>query len=260
MSNFPIGLIVLIIISILIYFGLAHRVLDRLRLTDKGALIVIGAIIVGSFIDLPLGSRVTINLGGIIAVVLAVYIWLKAGTTVEKTRSIVAAVVTALALFLTGRFMGAEPENMMLDPLLIYPLVAGIVGYLAGRSRRGAFFAAVMGVFTLDVSQYIYLVSRGMRGVVHVGGAGAFDALILSGILAVLLAEIIGETRERLQGGPKTEGRPEELLKNLRIPEPAHKPMAEDQRQEQHGEEEEKNAGQESAPQEGPKEGENNAQ
>ena len=40
----------------------------------------------------------------------------------------------------------------------------------------------------------------------HIGGAGAFDSLILAGILAVLLAELVGETRERLQGGPKSEG------------------------------------------------------
>ena len=74
MANFPLGLIALVVISILIYFGIAHRALDRLRLTDRAALFWIAAIIVGSFIDVPLGSRITINLGGIIAVGLAIYI------------------------------------------------------------------------------------------------------------------------------------------------------------------------------------------
>jgi hypothetical protein len=41
-------------------------------------------------------------------------------------------------------------------------------------------------------------------GVVHVGGGGAFDSLISGrGYLAVLLAELIGESLERLQGGRK---------------------------------------------------------
>lgn len=225
MANFPFGLIALVAVSILIYFGTAHRVLDRLRLSDKAALAVIAAIIVGSFVDIPFSARVSVNLGGIIAVGLAVYVLLGAGTNYEKIRAVVAAAVTGLILFLAARFLGAEPEEIFIDPIYIYPLAAGIVGYIAGRSRRGAFFAAVIGVLALDVSQYVYLVRSGVRGTVNIGGAGAFDSLILAGILAVLLAEVIGESVERVQGGPETEGRPEELLKNLREPEPSSKPL-----------------------------------
>lgn len=231
MSNFPTGMIALIIVSILIYFGVAHRVLDRLRLSDKAALAVIAAIIVGSFIDIPVTARVTINLGGSIAVLLALYVLLGAGTAMEKIRAVIAAAVTALALFIAARYLGAEPEQIFIDPIYLYPLIAGIVGYLAGRSRRGAFFAAVMGVFALDVGQYIYLVSTGVRGTVYIGGGGAFDSLVMSGILAVLLAEIIGESLERVQGGPKTDDRPDELIQNLKEPEPAYKPI-EDQTEE----------------------------
>lgn len=225
-ANFPLGLITLVVVSILIYFGVAHRALDRLRLTDKAALGVIAAIIVGSFIDIPVSSRVVINLGGVITVGLAVWIWWGAGTVHEKARALVAAVVTALALFLAARFLGAEPENIFIDPIYIYPIAAGIIGYLAGRSRRGAFFAAVMGVLALDIWQYIYLVRSGMRGTVHVGGAGAFDSLVLAGILAILLAELIGESLERLSGGPSSEGKSPELVEHLREPEPARKPVA----------------------------------
>lgn len=229
MANFPIGLIALIIVSVLIYFGAAHRVLDRMRLSDKAALAVIAAIIAGSFIDIPLSSRVTLNVGGTITVAVALYVLLGAGTGYEKVRAIIAAVVTALVLYLAGRFLGAEPESIIVDPIYIYPLVAGVVGYLAGRSRRGAFFAAVMGVLSLDLTQYFYLQRMGINGVVHIGGAGAFDSLVLAGILAVLLAEVVGESLEKIQGGPKTEGRPEELIKNLREPEPepARKPVEE---------------------------------
>ncbi len=228
MAYFPFGLIALVTISILIYFGVAHRVLDRLRLSDKAALAVIAAIIIGSFIDIPLSTRVSINVGGMIAVGLAIYVLLGAGTSGEKIRAVIAAVITGLVLFLAARFLGAEPEQIFIDPIYIYPLVAGIVGYLAGRSRRGAFFAAVIGVLSLDIGQYFYLVRTGVRGFVNLGGAGAFDSLILAGILAVLLAEVVGESLERVQGGPKTEGRPEELLRNLREPEPSPKPLPEE--------------------------------
>lgn len=225
MLRFPAGMVVLLIVSVLIYFGLAQRVLDRMRMNDRTALTLVLAILVGSFIDIPVGSRITINLGGIVAVGVAIYVFVGAGTGKEKVRALIAAAVTALALYLGGRLLGAEPENMLIDPIYFYPLVAGIVGYLAGRSRRGAFFAAVMGVFVLDVIQFIYLVQNGIPGRVYLGGGGAFDSLVMSGILAVLLAEVVGETRERMQGGPKTEGRDPGLLRNLREPEPAAKPM-----------------------------------
>lgn len=241
MANFPFGLIALVVISILIYFGVAHRMLDKLRLSDKAALALIAATIIGSFIDIPLGPRIVINLGGIIIVGLALYVLIGAGTSYEKIRAIIAAVVTGLVLFLGGRFLGAEPENMFIDPLYIYPLIAGIVGYLAGRSRRGSFFAAVIGVLSLDLGQYYYLVRTGQPGIVHIGGAGAFDSLVLAGILAVLLAEVIGETLEKIQGGPKIEGRPEELVKNLREPEPAHKPLSNQQGEEDITKDEENN-------------------
>lgn len=243
MANLPLGLIALLVVSILIYFGVAHRVLDRLHLTDRAALGFIAAIVVGSFIDIPITSRVTINIGGVIAIGLAIYVLFKAGTAYEKFRAVIAAIVTALALFLAARYLGAEPETIFIDTIYIYPLVAGLVGYLAGRSRRGAFFAAVMGVLATDVAHYVYLVRTGVRGTVALGGAGAFDSLILAGLLAVLLAEIVGETRERLAGGPKTEGRPEELVQQLREPEPARKPHSGDDEALQDGPKEERGDG-----------------
>lgn len=159
MTNFPLGLITLVVVSILIYFGVAHRVLDKLRLSDRAALAIILAIIAGSFVDIPISSRITINLGGLVAVGLAIYVLAGAGTLYEKIRAIVAAAVTALALFIAARYLGAEPESIFIDPIYIYPLVAGIVAYLAGRSRRGAFFAAVIAVLSLDIAQYYYLVN-----------------------------------------------------------------------------------------------------
>lgn len=230
MARFPLGMLTLLIVSVLIYFGIGQRVLDRLRLSDRAALGIIAAIVVGSFFDIPISSRLSINVGGVIPIILAVWVLAGAGRTIEWVRAILAAVVTGLILYFAGRVLGADPEEIFIDPIYIYPIVAGIVGYIAVRSRRGAFFAAVMGVFSLDVGHYIWLVRTGTPGLVDLGGGGAFDALILSGFLAVLLAEGIGEILERLQGGPKVDDRPEELVKNLREPqtEAARKPLDED--------------------------------
>ncbi|MEG6616248.1 DUF1614 domain-containing protein [Peptococcaceae bacterium 1198_IL3148] len=229
MTQFPLGLIALIVVSFLIYFGLAHRVLDRMRLSDKAALGIIVALIIGSFITIPLpvgDIRSSINVGGgIIPIALAIYLLAKAGTNKERIRALIATVVTALVVYYLGSILMsglAEPAGRfaVLDSLYLYPIAAGITGYLAGRSRRSAFIAATLGVVLVDVFHFIWLVRNGAAGgTVSIGGAGAFDVTVLSGVIAVLLADIFGELRERLQGGPSSEGRPEELLAGLRKPE-----------------------------------------
>ncbi|MGB9802575.1 DUF1614 domain-containing protein [Desulfofundulus sp.] len=228
MTGFPVGLTALIIVTLLIFFGLAHRALDRMRLTDRGALAVIVAMIIGSFFSIPIPAGrypVTINIGGgLIPLGLAIYLLAKAGTSMERIRALVGSVVTALAVYALGSLvMRGLPEPggryEIIDALWFYPLAAGVVGYLAGRSRRAAFVSATLGLLILDIGYYFWLVSRGApAGRVAIGGAGAFDAIVLGGILAVLLAEVVGEVRERLQGGPATEGRPEALLRALRKP------------------------------------------
>jgi len=227
MQNLPIGIIVLIVVSILIYLGAAHRVLDRLRLTDRAALAVLGALIVGSLIDLPFkvgNISVIINVGGaLVPLALAVYLLVRAGTNLEKVRALVGTLITAAVVFALGTFLMTglqEPAGRFafLDLIYLYPLVAAIIAYAVGRSRRGAWVAATLGVLLADTFHGLLLANRGMTGLVHFGGAGAFDVVVISGVLAVLLAEIVGEVREQIQGGPVTAGRDPELLENLKTP------------------------------------------
>lgn len=68
MPRVPIGTILLLIVSLLIYFGVAQRVLDKLRLSDKAALGAIAALIIGGFINIPLPGgpsiEASLNVGG----------------------------------------------------------------------------------------------------------------------------------------------------------------------------------------------------
>jgi hypothetical protein len=76
-------------------------------------------------------------------------------------------------------------------------------------------------VLLVDIFHYIWLLNQGAPAnyTVSIGGAGAFDTIVLAGIWAVLLAEVVGESLERLSGGPSAKGRPGELVKGLKKPE-----------------------------------------
>jgi len=231
LERFPIGIIILIVVSVLIYLGLAQRALDRMRLSDRGALVVIGAIIVGSFVNIPLPFlpfRTSINVGGaLVPVALAIYLLVRAGTAREWSRALAGAVITAVVVYIIGSLINAgttlEPAGRyaIIDAIYLYPLAGGIVAYLLGRSRRAAFIAATLGVLLVDVFHYIWLLYQNAPAnyAVAIGGAGAFDTIVLAGFVAILLAEIIGESFERLSGGPSAKGRPSELVKGLKKPE-----------------------------------------
>jgi len=198
------GLIILLIVTALVFFGLAHRVLDRLRLSDGVALAVIVAIIAGTFIpDISITNRVAINIGGaIIPLALAVYLFIKAGTAKEKTRAVVASIIAGAVVYGISKVLPTGPEeNQFMNYYYLYAIIGGGVAYLLGRSRRSAFIAGIMAIILSDLSQAVVNWYTGIPGKTVFGGAGAFDATIISGIFAVVLAEVVGEAREKMQGG-----------------------------------------------------------
>lgn len=218
--GYTIGRLILLSLSLLIFFGVMERVLDRMYLRDKTALLVLAAILAGSFLNVTLyqSEQITVRLnigGALIPLAIALYVWLRAGSVKERLRSLLGAILVAAAIWMMGIVITDE-YAFPVDIVYLYPIVAGLVGYLLGRSRKGAFIAAVLGVTFFDISHGIYLLRSGIPGLVHFGGGGMFDTVILSGVLAVCLAEFIGESRERLQGGPNAEGRDSSVLNNLR--------------------------------------------
>ena len=201
-----IGMVLLTVLALLILFGVGQRVLDRMYLTDRQALLMVAAIFVGGWLpDLQFG-RVTLNIGGaLIPLGICIYLLVRAGTNKERIRALVAAVLTGAAVYLLGRIMPADPIQTYIDPNYVYGLAAGVVAYLLGRSRRAAFFAGVVGVLLADIAVGVVNWANGIDQTLHLGSAGALDAVVISGLLAVLLAEFVGEALERLTSGAAKE-------------------------------------------------------
>lgn len=223
MNLAPVSLIILFTAMALIFLGVGQRVLDRMRLTDTQALALLAVMVAGVFLpEIRLTRGIAIDIGGLLAPLgVAIYLLISAGTVWEKTRAILASLITAAVVYAGDKIIPPDPgpvdSRLGIDPTILPALAGGLVAYLFGRSRRAAFIAGTLGVVLTDVISVIENAIRGVPGAVAAfGGAGAFDASVISGFLAVALAELIGETREFLQGGPKSAGRPEGLLRGLR--------------------------------------------
>lgn len=182
-------------LAVLIYLGLLQRVLDRMRLSDRAALLFVGLMLVGTYLpDIPLGL-VRINVGGVIApLMLAVYLVGTADEFKEQVRAVLGIGAVTAAVFVLDWALPQEPGAMFLDPLYAYGLAGGVVGYVAGRSRRGAFVAATMGIVLADTIVAVGQLPSGM--IQYIGGGGAFGSTLIAGVVAVGVVEIVGETRE----------------------------------------------------------------
>lgn len=194
-----IGMILLIVVAVLTLFGLTQRVFDRMKLNDKMALVFVAAMFVGGIIpDIQITDNISFNIGGaLIPLALCVYLFVKSERAVEKWRSIIASIVTGGAVYGLLRVLPAEPESIVFDPNYVCGVAAAIIAYVLGRSRRCAFIAAVVGSLLSSIINAIVQAAQGLPYTLALGGGGFFDTVVLSGILAVVICEVVGEIWER---------------------------------------------------------------
>jgi uncharacterized membrane protein len=204
------GMMLVVVVTAIIFLFLLHRTLDRLHMDKKTALLLVGLMYVGGFLpSIPLGAGLAVNIGGMaIPLGISVYLVVKAPTLEQKIRGPATALVAAALVWSLDRLLPVNPGSpgFELDPLYLPAVAAGLIAYLLGRSRRASFIGGVAAVLLLDLSAWIENVVRGFRNIpVILGGAGVFDVALIAGVIAVMLAEIIGEVRERVGGGPREE-------------------------------------------------------
>ena len=131
---------------------------------------------------------VAVNVGGaIVPVLISVYLLM------QMPSIIVAALIgVAIVTAIVHRFAIPVPGLGIATPMLIPPIVAALCGYFLGSSQHHrdavAFISGVIG--TLVGADLLNL--RNLRDlgapVASIGGAGTFDGIFLTGIVAVLLA------------------------------------------------------------------------
>ena len=196
------GLLLLTLCAVLVYCGILQRVLDRMYLTDRQALLLIGLMIAGSFFsDIPLGP-VRLNVGGaLIPLGICAYLIFKADQMHERLSAFIGSLLTAAAVFAVTKLLPAEAEQLALDPMWIYGASGGIIAWVLGRSRRNAFVCGVVGVTLADMISGLSVRSVGTDQMICLGGAGIADAAVLSGVIGVLLCETLGELIERVARG-----------------------------------------------------------
>ena len=196
------SMLLLTVVAVLIYFGVMERVLDRMRLSDRAALTLIALMFIGTLIPNVIMGKVSVNVGGaVIPLGVCLYMLIKARSTKVVLRSVIGSIMTGALIWGAGRLLPDEPEAMWIEPNLLYGLAGGVIAYALGRSRRGAFICGVAGVILADIVTAVINWQQGIDQQLILGGAGIADTAVISGVVAVLLAELVGEVRERIARG-----------------------------------------------------------
>ncbi len=202
-----IGMLSLLLVTALIYLGFLHRVLDRMRLTKVQALVILLAMLAAGFLpNIPIAAGLSVNIGGaLIPVGVAVYLIVTADQAAEKRRALVTSGAVAAVVFLSDKILPLHGDyGFDIDPLFVPAIVAAVIAYALGRSRRAAFVGGIFGVILTDLLAWgENLIVYRMHVPIVLGSTGVFGAAVIGGMGAVLLAELVGEILERLQGGPR---------------------------------------------------------
>lgn len=192
-----VSLWIVLIIIVLVMFGVGQRILDDLRLSDKAALIILVAICIGLVIPpIWIGKYFCFSIGGfLIPLALSIYLLISCGTR-DLVRAIVGTVIVAGIIYGLEWLLPASPEDVVMDNMYIYGIVAGVVAYVLGRSRRNAFVSCLFGITLAQLVQWIVNLCTNQKSILGLGVGGAFSTYIVAIIISVAVSEFIGRCIE----------------------------------------------------------------
>jgi uncharacterized membrane protein len=229
MHYFPLGVgvttlffAILVGLLLLIQIGLLERAYSALGLDPRVATLVLLGSLLGSYVNLPLvrlpdqrvvsrevveilgvpflapvavdwpGTILAINVGGaVIPILLSFYL------LVRYDLWAAGAVAAAIVAFVVHRMATPIPGVGISVPTIAPPLLATGVALVLSRRFAApiAYIGGSLGVLIgADLTNLGRLRSLGAP-VASIGGAGTFDGIFLTGVIAVLMASLVVERR-----------------------------------------------------------------
>lgn len=199
-----------------VQLGVLRIAFDKLGLSPDSAVLLLAVTLFGSLLNLPLFTLkvdaqaqrealkriprmflprlrivpgktiIAVNVGGCIVPV-AFSIYLFANNPVDSLRVLLAIGTVSLVAY-RGSF--SVPGVGIVMPALIAPLVAALVGVVLdpGHAPVLAYIGGTLGVLIGADVLHLKDIRKTGEPVASIGGAGTFDGIFITGILAVLIA------------------------------------------------------------------------
>jgi uncharacterized membrane protein len=204
----------LVFFIMMVQFGMLTIAFDKLGLSQDSALLLFITILAGSMINLPLFSMkssppnldeippqlrelwrqqpftgtttVYVNAGGCIVPVVFSFFLLKNSALSFNTVVAGVAAVSVLSYAISRRVPGVGLGM----PILLAPIVAALVSFMLDPEHAAplAYISGTLGVLIGADLLHIKDIKQMGSPFASIGGAGSFDGIFLTGIVAALLA------------------------------------------------------------------------
>ena len=187
------SLVIISVVILLIMFGVGQRILDSLRLSDKEALIILIAICIGLIIPpIWIGEYFCFSIGGfLIPLGLSIYLLISCGWSRDLVRAIFGTIIVAGVIYGLEWLLPANPENVVIDNMYLYGVVAGVVAYALGRSRRNAFVSCLFGITLAELIQWLINFGMHTPTILGLGVGGVFSTYVVAIIISVAVSEFL---------------------------------------------------------------------
>jgi len=205
----------LLTLFVIIEIGLIEAAYERLGLSHRAVSLLLLAMIVGSYINLPSASvpapgimqnqviyywgvpyvvpsvahvgrtEIAVNVGGaLIPLVMSLWVVARTGSFLK------AAIAVAIVSLVVHHFATIVPGVGIAVPTLMPGILAAMIASLLDRRRSPAiaFAAGTLGCLIGADLMNLPRIGAMQAPVASIGGAGTFDGVFVSGLIAVLLA------------------------------------------------------------------------
>ena len=213
--QFILLIFIFLLAVLVIYMGIFTIALDKLGLSTHSAMLLLGCTLIGSGINLPLfqisaqappdeeiqtlqgllfgrplpftgKTIVAINVGGAL-IPIGFSIYLASHNPLEPTRILLAIAIVAATSYFASRPVRGLGIGM---PVFVAPFTAALTALLIAPDNSAplAYICGTLGVLIGADLLRLNDIRKIGTPVASIGGAGTFDGIFLTGIVAVLLA------------------------------------------------------------------------
>jgi uncharacterized membrane protein len=212
------------LVLLLIQLGILRYAYMRLGVSSTGAFMLLAASLLGSYFNIPVwhlpaetvsaareidffgvryvvptvvqwpGTIIAVNVGGaVIPTLMSIYLLVRNMVWIEG--AIATAIVTAVTHWLAEPVPGVGIAEPIFVPAAVTAIVSVLLSYARAAPEKAAPLAYISGSLGTLIGADLLNLDRinGLGApVASIGGAGTFDGIFITGILAVLLASISG--------------------------------------------------------------------
>lgn len=193
-----IGLILLTVVAVFLFFGGTERFFARLGLPSKAAFLIVLALVLGSIIpQIGFKNLFSINMGGfLIPLAVMTVFFIRCNGSEERMKALISVFSVAAVCIAVRMLIPARSAGLTVTISVVTGFVGAAVACIVSPSRVSALAGVLGGVVLGDVVtslMYRFFIDGSM---VELGTAGAFDSVIIGVIFTVIIAEVLGVVKK----------------------------------------------------------------